>query len=155
MSGALDHSPADVIRCLLIDLGHGTTPSASSAWPIYVSIEPDTPDSVITVYDTSGVLHGRSQISGEMFEHPGIQIRIRSPEHPAGYRKADSIKEALDKSIKYTGVTVEDQVGTGSGNYLVYSVSRKGSVNDLGRDTAASKRHVFTINATIALKQTG
>ena len=148
MSGSLVHSPADVIRYLLVSLGLGTQPSARGSWPIYVANEPDSPDSVITVQGTSGRQGGRLQVNGEIQEHQGIQIRVRDANHEDGYAKADTIKEVIDKSIRLNEVTI------GSSVYLVWSVSRVGGIIELGKDVPDSKRDLFTLNAVVSLRQT-
>lgn len=149
VSGAsLTHSPADVLRYLLVSLGGGTLPAASGSWPIHVSNEPTSPDSVITCYDTSGILNGRIQVTGEMVEHHGIQIRIRSATPAAGYTKANAIKILLDSSIN------RDSVNIDGSEYLVHAVTRQGGIANIGRNVPTSKLNIFTLNAIIALRQT-
>jgi hypothetical protein len=153
MSGTLAHSPADVVRALLIDLGLGTAPADADAWPIYVGQEPDSPDKVITVYDTSGVLQGRFMIDGEIQENHGFQVRVRASNHYDGYEKARAIAVALDESVSLETVSVGDDVGTGDETYTVYAISRKGGVISLGKDTPRTKLNLFTINAVASLRQ--
>ena len=153
MSGALAHSPADVVRNLLVDLGLGTTPSDAGSWPVYAAQEPNTPDSVITIYDTAGRKNGRTQVDGEVQEHHGIQIRVRDANHQDGYAKARAIAVALDEQVAAQGVVVDDIVGTGQTTYVVWNVSRTTDVLSLGKETPTSKRNLFTINAVAALRQ--
>lgn len=154
MSGSLAHSPADVIRHLLIGLGLGTNPADGEAWPVYVSSEPDRPDSVITTYDTSGRLNGRTQVDGEVQEHHGIQIRVRDANPAAGFKKANEIAIALDETVYLDTVAIEDVVGTGVSRYLVWNVSRVSGIFSLGKDVETSKRNLFTINAVVSLRRT-
>lgn len=163
MSSLLNDSPADVIRWLLVQLGQGiitlpsgliiasglvTDPSLSpmQAWPCYATDEPDSPDSVITVYDTQGRDDGRSMIDGERYEHHGFQIRVRAPTHRIGQLKAQQIKVVLDQAVVHRTVTFNDQNGT-SRSYDVPCVSRTSDVIPLGKDTPSTKRRLFTINA--------
>lgn len=150
MSGSLDHSPAEVVCNLLIGLGLGTDPTADEAWPIFTTQEPDgpdVPDSVITVYDTAGRQHGRSQVDGEVQEHRGVMIRVRDANHPDGHAKANEIAIALDETV------YQDAVVVGAATYLVHAISRAGSINVLGKEPT-SNRNLFTINALVSLKQT-
>ena len=147
MSGTLTHSPADVVRNLLIGLGFGTTPSDAGSWPIYVASEPNTPDSVITVFDTVGTDSGREMVLGERQEHHGIQIRIRDAEHADGYTKARVIAVALDETI------VNNTSNVSSTGYTVYAITRTSDVLAIGKETPTSKRSIFTINALVALRQ--
>lgn len=148
MSGSLTHSPADIIRNLLVNLGLGTTPSAAGSWPVYAEREPDAPDSVITVYNTAGRKDGRVQVGGEVQEHHGFQVRIRAANPVTGYTKAQAIAIALDETVYQDTVTIS------AATYLVHAVSRVGSVLALGKETPTSKRNLFTINAVAALRQT-
>ena len=148
MSGSLDHSPSQIIRQMLVDLSLGTLPSEDDDWPIFATNEPDTPDSVITVYDTLGKLDGRTQVDGKLQIHHGFQVRIRDANTRNGYSKANAIAIALDESTYQETVTISDSI------YLVHSVSRTTDVLPIGKETPTSKRNIFTINATATLRQT-
>lgn len=152
MPGTLTHSPADVIRRLLIQLGHGTTPEDSGEWPIYVATEPDSPDNAITLYDTAGINQGDHMIDGERQEKHGFQVRIRGWDHTTGYTKAREIAVGMDQNVDRTSATVPDSTGAGV-SYTVWSITRSSDVLSLGRDTPQSKRHIFTINAVTSLRE--
>lgn len=154
MSGSLNHSPEHIIRDLLVTLGLGTDPDDDGSWPMFVSQEPNAPDSVITVTGTSSRLQGRFQKTGETQEHYGFQLQVRDANHKDGSKKANELVVALDESIKRNDVTIEDVVGTGSSTYRVYAVTRTTGVLSLGKDVATSKRNLFTINAVVSLQQT-
>lgn len=163
MAGLLQHSPADVVRRMLIDLSLGTDPDARpvGAWPVYASGEPGAgkpvgtastaktgvPDSIITVYDTLGRQNGRIQFSGEIQEHHGFQVRVRAAGHSAGYAKARAIADGLDKSVYLRTVAI------GASRYLVYAVTRTGDVLALGKEPTSGRR-IFTINALVTVRQT-
>lgn len=147
MPGALTHSPADVLRWLLIDLGQGSDPADGAAWPVFASAEPDSPDSCLTVYDTAGRDSGRSHPDGERAEHHGVQVRVRATSHREGYQKARAIALALDQDV------YRDTVVIGDDAYRVWSVSRTGDVLVLGTNIPGSKRHLFTVNAVVSLRQ--
>lgn len=151
--GPLDHSPADIIRKMLVNLGLGVTPSYSAAgkyngspWPVFAGGEPDTPDSAITVYDTAGVDHGRLMVTGERPEHHGILIRVRSAAHTAGYAKARAIAVALDTDVSFEAATI------GSTTYIVWAVTRTTDVLDIGKETNTN-RDLFTVNAIVSLRK--
>lgn len=153
MSGSLSHSPADIVRQLLVDLGFGTLPSASDTWPIYVYREPASPDDCVTLYDTEGSNGPREMTGGYRLERHGFQIRIRCDDSRQGWEKAHELAIALDQSIDFNSVTLSDRVGTGTTDYTVYSVVRTGDVLSIGK-APESKRSIYTINATVALRQT-
>lgn len=150
MSGALLHSPADVIRWLIIGLGGGTNPDLNLAWPVRATREADLPDNCITVYDTTGRDDGRTMTEGERIEHPGILIRIRSSKPKEGFVKAKAIATLLDESVRMNSVAID------SSHYLIENVSRTGNVIPLGpapKDLPNSERSLFTINAVVKLRQ--
>ncbi len=143
----LDHSPADIVRWLLISEGEGTEPIANSDWPINSSSEPESPDNCITTYDTSGILNGRIQKTGSMVEHYGFQIRVRGTNHRDVWRKINDLKEIIDRGIRLTTINIESSI------YLVHAITRSGGVLALGKESPTSQRLVFTLNAIVALKQ--
>lgn len=144
----LAHSPADVLRYLMIQLGLGTLPTNVLAWPIFAINEPSDPDNCITVYNTAGNdIGGRSMIDGEFHRDRGVQIRIRSTDSPTGWVKADTIKDTLSKSVYYAAVAI------GTSSYLVQALNKIGDVIDLGNNAPSTKRNVLTINAMMSLKQ--
>lgn len=142
-----DHSPADIVRWLLISQGKGTDPEDGLAWPIFTNNEHSTPDNCITTYDTSGILDGRIQSSGEMTEHFGFQIRVRSQSHNVGWRKINDLKTQIDQGIKLDTIVIN------SSSYLVESITRSGGILALGKESPTSQRLVFTLNAIVALRQ--
>lgn len=145
MSGILTHSPAEIIRQLLIDLSLAT---ASEDWPVNFGGEADPPpDNVITVYNSAGILQGSLQPSGEQQDRHGFQVRVRGGKESVGYTKARAIAVALDEDVKLTAVTVSSTV------YIIYSISREGNVISLGKNHPDSNLNLFTINATVALRQ--
>ena len=147
MPQTLSHSPAQIVRQLLIDLSLGTLPSASGSWPVYATHEPNTPDDCVTVYDTAGTDDGRSMISGELWGHDGFQVRVRGKDHDTGWLKADAIQAGLAESVYDRTVRVS------SSAYLVHAITRIGDVLTLGTEAPTSKRSLFTINATLSVKQ--
>jgi hypothetical protein len=140
------HSPADIVRMVLIAEGQGTLPtSPPGAWPIYAHNEPTSPDNCITLYDTDGRQHGRTGPDRERQEHYGVQIRIRARDGESGFVKAHAVAVALDALIDYDSLTID---GT---RYIVHSVTRTSGVISLGKEMAQSKRHLYTVNAIVSI----
>lgn len=82
---------------------------AASGWSINVSKFPDSPDSVIGIFDTSG----EDPTSNIDYRRPTIQVRVRGGREAylAGYLKAEAIFNALDGlhgeiigSYRYIGI---------------------------------------------------
>ena len=147
MSGTLTHSPADIIRYLMIDFALGTIPSDGGAWPIFVGQEPNNPDDVITIFDTAGIHDGRLQVGGEVQEHHGFQVRVRAANHVDGWTKINAIDVTLNESVLLDTTTISSQ------DYTIQSITRKGTIIPLGKEKPDSRRDVFTLNAVTSLVQ--
>ena len=146
MPGILKHSPANILRWLLIDLNLGTNPASGGSWPIFTESEPNTPDDCLSIYDTAGAQNGRTGPDGERQEHHGVQIRVRAGVAKAGFLKARTLALALDSTIYQDGIVVE---GT---SYQVQNTTRTSDVLPLGKEPT-SKRSLFTINSLISVRQ--
>lgn len=145
MSGTLLHSPADIIRNLLRNNGHGTMPEEREAWPLNITVEPDKPDNCITLYDTQGRDFGFTAPDKERQVMEGIQIKVRATEHKAGFVKANAIAIAIDR-ISEAVLTIE------STQYIVHRIRRTSDVLVLGLEMPQSVRSLFTINAVVSLR---
>lgn len=145
MAGLLLHSPADIIRRLLIAEGYGVDPP-STPWPIYVAVEPSLPDNVITIQDYGAArMQGRRMHDGRQLMMHSIQVRVRGKDHPTGYPKANAIAVALDEVIYWDSVTI------GAQSYCVDTVSRLSDVMAMGREETTT-RHIFLINALVEVR---
>ncbi len=147
MSTALQHSPADVVAQLLMDLGGVSDPvgDPGQPWPCWVSSERSEPDDAVTVYDTVPQDDGRAMFDGETFHHYGFQVRVRSTTHKDGFAKADALHTLMDEGF-YDRVVTVDGV-----QYRVHSISGT-TLLSLGRNVPNDKRSLFTINAKASLK---
>ena len=113
---------------------------------MYVGSEPSSPDNCITVYDTAPKDDGRSMIDGETFHHYGLQVRVRAKDYRTGYRKAEEIHVTLDEEVRANVVHID------SVKYIVDAIGGT-TLMTLGRDSATTKRSLFTVNALMALTQ--
>lgn len=147
MSSSLHHSQADVLRWLLVSLGIGTDPTDDVSWPIHASSEPDLPDNMLTIYDTTGITEGRIQRTGETVEHRGVTIQIRGTDYRTAWSKSNAVRVALDESISVSSVSI------GGYNYTVHAVTIKSGPLALGKEPTTN-RFLFTINAVMSLRQT-
>lgn len=131
MPGRLIHSPADVVRALLLKRG------VTSGWGLTANFEPSTPDNQITVYDTAGVRHGRLQY-GETQEHHGILVQVRSGTPPLAANKINQLKQ--DMELVYDEVvTIE------SNSYSIHSVNHASGPVLLGREDGTN-RTLYSVN---------
>lgn len=154
MPGLLEHSPARIVQELLIGAGLATDPerSINGAWPAYVGREPDRPDELIRVSNTQGRDFGTTQVDGELQEHQGIQILIRSTSEERGYLKAQRIAVFLDAVKRSLVEITQEEAGTGTSEYILHAITRSSNVMSLGLDAPVGKRHLFTLNAVCAIR---
>ena len=141
----LSNDPADVIRRLVVTQGLATLPSVNSAWPANVNNEPNSPDNCITFYNTTGMVKGRIQISGEFQDRPGIQIRVRGENYAVAYSKVKAVQTYLEETVLRTPISI------GSSSYLVHSLTRNSDLLHNGKDVTSSKRYTFTVNYYVTL----
>lgn len=123
----------------------------NAVWPVFVGLEPSSPDNCITVYDTVGEKNGRVMTTGEMQLHHGIQVRIRAVDHPTGFTKARAIAVALDEEVYGADVFIDDGQRPAS-TYRVHSYTRRSGVFALGDESPNSKRQLFTVNLVTPLE---
>lgn len=147
-NGELEHTPADILRYLLIALGEGVLPSNWSAglWPIANDTENQTPDAYITTYDTSASDDGRSLVTGETFQHYGVQIRVRAGSNSSAWVKCKRLQTVLDQAV------INEVVAIGDARYLVAAVDT-GNPLRIGADAPNSARRLVTMNCTVPIRQ--
>lgn len=154
MTGQMDNPPSEIVRQLLVDLGHGTDPVDGSDWPCFNTGIPDSPDKLISVETTGGRVQGRSQSTGTTFENPTFQVTVRTNANDlaAGYKKAKQIAVAFDEDVLRTEVQVTDP-DSGTNTYKIQAVSRITDVVDAGYEKPATSRRLYTVNAVMSVRQ--
>ena len=159
-AGYLEHSPADVVGRLLVQLGVGSDPDIPGlTWPIFDGIEPDVPDNLITVYDTKGFQFGRNEL-GIVSEAPTITFRVRSTIPGNGFRKTSEIQKTISEFPPFTQVFVTDPV-LGVRTYEVHTIKPSTTIINLGKNApsilgataSTSKRNIYVLNAVVVLRQ--
>jgi hypothetical protein len=145
------HSAADIVRFAMIQLGLGTLPADRDSWPIFVAQEPNGPDEVMTLYDTSGQLFGRIQQTGESVQHYGFQVMLRALTSHGGMAKLQEVETALNTQLRRTQVTAPNPTGTGDSVYLIHAVTQRSGILPLGADQENSNRYLFSLNYTAAI----
>lgn len=135
-------SPADLLLTLLQADGQTVAAAKGSAvdWQSTVGKELDAPDNVVTVYNTAGRVDARL-MAGNLVEHYGIQLRVRSKDQPTGWDKIASIEQWL--------LALTDRQASG---YTVHAATGFGSVMDLGDDSPNTKRRLYTLNFNLVVR---
>jgi len=128
------NSAAMDLKDVLVSAGVGTF-AASSGWGIYIGFEPDSPDTVVTLYDTGSF---EEPNPAYLLDFPTMQIRIRGAknDYPGAFSKANAVKEAL------LGLPAQTINGTRyDGVWMISDVSYIG---------VEKERPIFTTNWRIA-----
>lgn len=147
MSGVLSNSPSEIIAYLVINLGKGTNPNASSSWPVYVDFSPESPDNLIVINTEAGRLSGKDHVEGDVPEHVGFQVAVRSSSFSSGEQKARDIAITFDEQVSQKLITIS---GT---SYIISSITRRSSVINPTRNISNSRRNLFTFHATTTIRQ--
>ena len=137
-------SPASILAAYIISKETMSNPADNSDWPLYVSYLPDgVNDNAGAIYNTQGIKDGRL-MEGQVIEHYGLQIKIRSDIHNTAWDKIEDISNDLDL-INREEITVDFI------DYLIHSVDRIGSIITLGTEPGTKKRQLFTLNFLVTL----
>jgi hypothetical protein len=144
MSGILTHTPAYILRTRIINDGKGTVTDENRAWPVYVDGDPNLPDNMITVRDTTNVEKGYRQYNKELQQHYGVQVRIRAKSVPVGFPKYNALVVAIERYINDT--LIVDGVTYTFTSYVTSDMF-------VGREMAVSRRPLWTINAMLVIRQ--
>ncbi len=160
-----DHTPADVLRWLLIQVGVATDPHLNplQAWPCWHGKQPDSldnslPDNVVTTLDTEGHDDGRL-MTGEICMHYGFQLVLRAADEPTGKAQMRLIRKTLAEGTSPSSplwniiVTVPVTPENIGGTYLVPAIAHIGPTLGPFWEQPSSKRNLFTVNATLTLAQ--
>ncbi len=143
---ALLTSQANIIQTYIIGQGLMSTPSDGDVWPLYVSHLPDIDIDCGAIYDTAGVLDAKLS-NGEVVEHLGIQISIRSDDYEMGYIKIEAITLALDV-IHNVDVALDSAT-----YYRIQNASRSSPIVPLGTEKGTKRRFLFTVNFLMTLRK--
>jgi len=152
----MDHSPAEILQKAMIDSGLAEDPGylslgigAHTLWPVIENFQPDAPDNVIIVYDTSGLAGSKGMISGARSEKPGFEILVRAMERSDARQKISSISTWLSKSLKRTEV----EVGEEGDEYRIESVTLVGTIAFVGVEPDGKRRSLFSLNGRVSISQ--
>lgn len=108
-------------------------------WSLHVSREPESPDNVITLYDTAGL----PPIQGEGVDlrMPQVQVRVRSDDYLAAFEVQEQVRALLLPTPDVsTGTRVERTIG--QSRYL--TISPVADILAIGRDD--NDRHIVVAN---------
>lgn len=132
-------SPADEIAGWLAAERITGERGGNADWSVHVSREPETPDNVVTLYDT-GALDPLA-VDPDI-RAPQVQVRVRSFDYAQAWETQEQIRAALVQPSAglVVGATLERIMG--SSRYV--TIHPIGDILAIGRDD--SDRHIITAN---------
>jgi len=136
-------APSSIIASIIVQiLEEMSNPLNGDVWPLYISSMPDdsdVEDDCGSIYDSPGVINARLMEDGEVVEHHGIQIKIRSTDYETGFRKIRGLALDLD-AVKNQSITLDDNT------YTVNNLARVGTIGYLGIEKESKRRYLFSVN---------
>lgn len=135
----LHDTPAAIIAHYLTGLALMSVPNSGLEWPLYISHSPDILGEFGTIYNISPRKDGRYMGDGEVLQHYGVTIQIKSENEDSGWDKCNSLAGQLD-AVHNIEVILE---GT---TYIMRNISRVGGISSLGNETGTKRRRIFEMN---------
>jgi len=149
MTLLLLHSAADISSRAIALGGQGSDPEVLPLgnWPVYVDMEPDTPDELLTCKDTTGTDHGRTMPDGAIVQHYGIQVVIRSMDKLDGYQKTQALRHWFAEEVYQASVTID------TATYIIHCFAKIGQTLSVGLDSPHTMRWLHTLNVQAAIRR--
>jgi hypothetical protein len=102
---------------------------------LFVGSEPNTPASVVTVYDSGGFAPDQTMDGSYFINRPTVQVRVCDASYTTGRAQAETIRDTLRQVVRQT---------LGSDYYGIFLIS---DIVHLGKITTnAGLAHVWTLN---------
>lgn len=140
-------SAARVVAKYLKDVGLASS-NPSLDWFVTAGTVPQQGrDNLLTVFDTFGVIHGKTADDGEVVQHHGVQVRIRSADYETGAAKAWSLINYLS-GLK--NVTTTIVYGTTAKQYTIHSFGLTSGPAKIAEEEV-NQRQIFTFNGLVAI----
>jgi hypothetical protein len=145
MSGLLPNSPAEILQQALVDDLLGSQPNESDIWPIFVNNNQKSNTENITVYDTTGIVRGKTHVDSEVQEHYGLQFLIRHPDPPVCYQKANELMVQIN-TIWRKIVILENL------HYSIDAITTSGPILRVGKEQPEEVLFVYSLNAIASIR---
>jgi len=144
MSGLLLDTSAKIVQKMLWDMGFATRPEDNLAWPLYYHYLPDKPDDAIVIYDTAGILEGRTHTDGFTQEKYGLTVTIRANAPVGQITKFRQLLLLWDTQVLRRAVIL------GANHYNVQAITRK-SETYTGKELPTTERTLANSNVIASI----
>ena len=142
------NSPSAVIaEYITATIQSFTDPDAQGSWPLFISHLPDSPDEAAVIKDSPGILDGRLMDSGEVIQHFGLQIRLRSNDSEEGWKKIEALALELDGTAANTLVIKNETT------YSIQNLSRSTPIIPLDREVDKKRRVQYLVNYLLSITE--
>lgn len=141
-------SPKDVLAKYLRGVGWFSDPDAdSAAWPLYSGSMPEVDCNCASIYDTSGIVQGKTH-HGRTDEQHGVLLRVRTAVESTGFAKLRTVVTAL-AMLRNVVVEIDS-----SESWKIENVRQATTIVALGRDLQSHQvRYLHTLNLLVKLKE--
>lgn len=157
---SLIHSPEEIIGSLLVDQGKAVFDVREIEYPVWkwkllINIMPDDPYKVLAIYGTQGIADGRSQESGEQFEHYGFSLMARAEDPPMCHNMLRILKDYFETVLRAEVVIPQQEIDGGTfiaaGTYRIHQITRTSPILSAGQDD--KRRFMFSLNCMTSITQ--
>lgn len=146
--------PSAIVAQLLRDKGAAASPTAPPAdWEAYAAFPQERPERCVVVRDTLGRNHGRAMFDGKVKRHWGIQILVRGAGGGGLTAKAEAFRKAVEIAETLAEDVVDEEVTIGGGVYNVHCFAAIDQPISVGFEAPTSKRWVYSLNCTAAIRR--
>lgn len=87
----MNPSSVDIKTIILTESTLGLTFASN----LFIAKEPDSPDTCVTIFDTTGFAPMLTSNAAERYDYPGVQIRVRSRDYLEGWGLIKDINDLL------------------------------------------------------------
>lgn len=146
----MTESPARLVAAILKSAGLAGASSSVDWFPTVGSVPQQGRDNLLTIFDTTGQLHGKTADAGEIYQHYGLQVRIRAADYATGWAKGQAIQDYL--SGLRGNMFFSSSPPLDSGPYRVWSFNLTTPLVKIAEEEV-NERQIFTLNGLIAIEK--
>jgi len=139
ISTDLRHSPAYILREHLVGAGVIGDISDVDFWPAYVCRLPAVEGNVVSIYDTTPVVHYR--VHEDVYAlHWGVQVILKSEDYETGLLKMEDVANECE-GLEDASVSVSSAL-----LYIIRTCAFTTGIIYVGLERRTGRRHIFSLN---------
>lgn len=147
MSGALNHTPAEIVHQWALDESLVLAPDSEGDWIGVINNTPADFTNIVSISDTAGITQGKTHPDGQTQEAHGIQFWIRGKTQPLAWAKGNAILTAVDAALRET-------VSIDGSTYLIQSMTPTSTLIPVGKEQPEDFMFIYSLNVTVPIRLT-